>query len=136
VRSDAPASEALAYLFRHDVRAVLVVDDAGDLEDVLSDSELLRDLLPSYVGETEALARVLEESAAEDLFHRLEGRTVANLLPPERDVPPVVDADATLIEVASVMVRARASMVGVVEDHQLIGGITIDVLLAHLLNPS
>ena len=134
LRSDAPAGEAAAVLARHEIRAVLVVDERERFVGVLSDSELLRGLLPPYVGEASMLAHVLEEGAAEILYRRLEGRLVADLMPKDRDVVPVVDADDTLVEVASVMVRARASAVGVMDGGPLIGGITIDDLLSHLLS--
>ena len=134
LRSDAPAGEAAAVLARHEIRAVLVVDERERFVGVLSDSELLRGLLPPYVGEASILAHVLEEGAAEILYRRLEGRLVAGLMPHDRDVVPVVDADDTLVEVASVMVRARASAVGVMDGGPLIGGITIDDLLSHLLS--
>jgi CBS domain-containing protein len=134
LRSDAPAGEAAAVLARHEIRAVLVVDERERFVGVLSDSELLRGLLPPYVGEASILAHVLEEGAAEILYRRLEGRLVADLMPKDRDVVPVVDADDTLVEVASVMVRARASAVGVMDGGPLIGGITIDDLLSHLLS--
>lgn len=120
-------------LARHDVRAALVVHDGGALAGVLSDSELLRALLPPYVDQASILARVLEESAADVLFDRLEGRSVADLMPEDREVEPVVHGEDTLVEVASVMVRARASAVGVLDEGRLIGGITIDDLLSHLL---
>jgi CBS domain-containing protein len=134
LRSDAPAGEAAAVLARHEIRAVLVVDERERFVGVLSDSELLRRLLPAYIDEASMLAHVLEEGAAEILYRRLEGRLVADLMPHDRDVAPLVEADDTLVEVASVMVRARASAVGVVDDGRLIGGITIDDLLSHLLS--
>lgn len=133
LRADAPASEAVATLSRHDVRAALIVDERGRFVGVLSDSELLRALLPPFVDESEALARVFEEAASESLFRRLEGRSVRDLMPAEREVPPTVRADDTLVEVASVMVRARASLVGVQEGERLAGGISLDDLLTHLL---
>jgi CBS-domain-containing membrane protein len=135
LRDDAPAVEAATVLARHDVRAVLVVDRAAELVGVLSDSELLRTLLPPFVGESEALAHVIEEAASDLLFQRLEGRTVADLIPADRETRPIVDGDDTLIEVASVMVRSRSSLVGVIDDGRLVGGITIDDLVSHLLKP-
>lgn len=133
VRVDAPARDAAAILARHDVRAVLVVSEADEFVGVLSDSELLRALLPPYVDQASILARVLEEGAADVLFRRLEGRSVADLMPDDRETEPVIQGDDTLVEVASLMVRARAAAVGVVDDGRLIGGITIDDLLSHLL---
>ena len=133
VRTDDPASEAARLLAQQDVRAILVVDPSGAFAGVISDSDLLRRLLPPYLEDNEALARVLEESASEALSRRLEGRTVADLMPPDRDEVPVVLADDTLVEVAAVMVRARASLVGVLDGGHLIGGISIDALLARLM---
>ncbi len=133
VRSDDPATAAMAQLARPQVRAVLVLDAEGRLVGVLSDSMLLRQLLPPYVEQDTALARVVAENAADVLADRLRGRSVADLLPEDVDEEPIVDADATLIEVASVMVRVPAPMVGVIEDDALIGGITIEDLLSHLL---
>lgn len=135
IRVDASAAQAAAVLARLDVRAVLVVDETGAFEGILSDSELLRGLLPAYVEENEALARVLEESASEALYRRLESRTVGDLMPADREALPVVDADDTLIEVAAVMVRSRASLVGVVDGGRLVGGISVDDLVSHLLKP-
>jgi CBS domain-containing protein len=135
VRIDDPATAAADMLSRIDLRAVLVVDADGRLVGVLSDSMLLRALLPSYVEVDASLARVLEEGAADTLRQRFDGRTVADLLPRDTDEVPQVQGEDTLIEAASVMVRTRASMVGVVEGSRLIGGISIDDLLAHLLRP-
>lgn len=133
VRIDAPAADAVALLARHDVRAVLVLDAGGGLAGVMSDSDLLRCLLPSYVEEDRALARVLEEGAADALFRRLESKRVGDLLREDLKEPPVVDGDATLVEVAALMVRTRCSLVGVREGGRLVGGIGIDYLLSHLL---
>jgi CBS domain-containing protein len=133
VAVDAPASEAAALLSRHDVRAVLVVRSDGALAGVLSDSTLLRYLLPSYVEEDSALAGVLEEAAADVLWQRLKGRRVGDLLPDDQKDVPVVDADDTLVEVASVMVRTSSPLAGVREDDQIVGAITLNHLLAHLL---
>lgn len=133
LRTDDPASEAARILSRHDVRAILVVDASDEFAGVISDSELLRRLLPPYLEENESLVRVLEESAAEVLYRSLEGRTVADLMPDDRDYRPVVDADDTLIEVASAMVRSRASLVGVIDSGRLVGAIAIEDLVAHLL---
>jgi CBS domain-containing protein len=136
LRADASAAEAAAMLARVETSAALVVDEAGGLVGILSDEDLLLGLLPGYLGETTALARVLEEGSADELWQRLEARTVRDLLPPPRDVAPVVDRDATLVEVASVMTRARVRVVAVVDEGRVVGGITIDHLLSHLVRRS
>lgn len=133
LRSDAPAADAAAVLSRHDVRAVLVVDQDGAFVGVLSDSELLRALLPPVVHENQALARVLEERASDEFYRLLEGRAVGDLMPAEREASPVVEGDDTLVEVASAIVRSHASLVGVIDEGHLIGGISIDDLISYLL---
>lgn len=135
LRDDAPAAEAAAVLSRHDIRALLVVDSSGGFVGVLSDSELLRALLPPFLSESQTLARVLEEAASEALFRRIEDLTVRDLMPDERDAAPIVSGEDTLVEVADAMVRSRASLVGVLDDGRLIGGISIDDLISHLLRP-
>jgi CBS domain-containing protein len=133
LQADAPAQEAALVLSRIQTSAALVVDD-DTFVGVVTDEDLLRALLPSYVGEADALARVLEEESSDRLWQRLERRTVRDLIVQGRDEEPVVDGGATLVEVASVMVRAEAPIVAVVEDGHLIGGITIDHLLTHLMS--
>ena len=135
LRNDEPAAHAAMALSRHDLRSILVVDRSGTFVGVLSDSELLRALLPPIVGESQTLARVLEESASDVLFERVEHLAVADLLPDPRETAPVVAGDDTLVEVADVMVRSRASLVGVIDDGRLVGGISIDDLISHLLKP-
>ena len=132
LHADAPAQEAALVLSRIQTSAALVVDD-DTFVGVVTDEDLLRALLPSYVGEADALARVLEEDSSDRLWQRLEGRTVRDLIQ-DREEEAVVDGGATLVEVASVMVRAEAPIVAVVEDGRLVGGITIDHLLTHLLS--
>lgn len=133
VAADAPAAEAAGVLSRLDVRAILVTDADGRLAGVLSDSRLLAALLPDYLEEDIALARVLEEDAGDELWRRLEGRTVADLLDEGEGPHPEVDGDARLLEVAAMMVRTRLSLVGVRDHGELIGGISIDDLLTYLL---
>jgi CBS domain-containing protein len=134
LRADASAQEAALVLSRIQTSAALVVDEGDRFVGIVTDEHLLKALLPSYVGEADALARVLEEGSAERLWQRLEGRTVRDLIVGGRDEEPVVDGGATLVEVASVMVRAEARIVAVVDDGRLVGGITIDHLLTHLLS--
>jgi CBS domain-containing protein len=128
----APLAEAARLLADSTVRAVLVTDAGGRLVDVLSDSALVRAMLPAYVAEAESLAGVLGEDAAGLLWRQCQGKRIGELLE-EREVPPKVAPDDTLIEVMSVMVRARVPLVGVVEGDQLLGGIGIDRLLDQLL---
>ena len=132
LQADASAQDAALVLSRIQTSAALVVD-VDTFVGVVTDEDLLKALLPSYVGEADALARVLEEDSSDRLWQRLEGRTVRDLIQ-DREEEAVVDGGATLVEVASVMVHAEAPIVAVVEDGRLVGGITIDHLLTHLLS--
>lgn len=120
-------------LVRIETSAALVIDTQGGFLGVVSDEDLLRTLLPGYVGDAEALSRVLEEGTAEQLWRRLETRSLRDLMTQDRPEEPVVDSDATLVEIASVMVRADVRLVAVVEEGRLIGGVTMDHLLSHLI---
>lgn len=133
VRPDAPAAEAARLLRDPEVRGLLVIDSEERLVGVLTDGMLLRFLLPPYVAEAETLAGVLEEQAADVLWRRLDGRRVSDLLPEERADDAEVDSEDTLIEVASAMVEAQVPLVAVREDDRVVGAITLNALLKHLL---
>jgi CBS domain-containing protein len=133
VQADAPASDAARLLADQNVRAVLVVDAAEVLVGVLSDTMLLRALLPAYVEEAETLAGVLDERAANLVRRQIEVKQVSDLIKDASPEIPALDDDDTLIEVASLMVRLRTPLVGVRREGRLIGGITINALLDRLL---
>jgi CBS domain-containing protein len=133
VPSDAPATQVARLLTDAGVRALLVAGLGGSVVGVISDRLLLSHMLPSYVTEVESLAGVLDERDVDLCWLQLQGKTATDLLPADQEVAPTVDADATLIEVASTMVRARVSLVAVLDGGGLIGGITIDRLIAELL---
>lgn len=120
---------------------LIVCGDDGRPYTILPGSQVLRLLIPDYLQETPALARALDESASRQLCRRLEHLTVRDLLPHPRDVDelPVVDRDATPLEVAAVMARMHSPVVAVVDGEgeagRVVGAITASGLLEHLLAP-
>ena len=132
VSTDAPAADVARILAEEEVDVVFI-ERQGQLQGVVSDIGLLSRLLPSYVIEDPKLAQVMEETAADLLWRRLEGRRADQLLAKAGGENPQVDGDATLMEVAAAMVAARAPLVAVREGGQLVGGITSSALLARLL---
>jgi CBS domain-containing protein len=135
VGSEAPADEAARIVVdpSEESAAVLAVDREGRLQGVVSEIGWLRFLLPSYVIDDESLAGVFGPEEADVLWRRLEGRTVSDLLAEASEEPPSVDGDATLLEVASAMVRTRSPLVVVHEEGRLAGAITVASLLRRLL---
>jgi predicted transcriptional regulator len=129
-----PAREAVRLLAAQDLPGLVVVDVKGRPLTVLAGTQVLRMALPAYCQDDPALARVIEETAADVIFEGIGERTVADLLPRNRPELPVVAADATLLEVASVMARSNVPVVAVVgADKTMAGAITLDGLLDRML---
>jgi CBS domain-containing protein len=101
---------------------------------VLTASQVVRFILPSYVQEDPALAGVLTESVADHAAERLGGKSIRDVMPQQRQHIPVVDADDTIIELAEVMSRLNSQLVAVVKDGELLGVVTASRLLAVALN--
>ncbi len=110
---------------------LIVCDDRGRPHTILPGSQVVRFMIPAYVQDDPALARVYDEPASEKLMHRLGSRTVRDLLPErkDRDELPVVDQDATVLEVAAVMARMRSPIVAVVDGDRVLGAVTVSRLL-------
>lgn len=119
-----------------DLPGLVVLDDDGKPYSVIPASQVLRFVIPSYIQDDPRLAKVYDEQAADELCRRLASVTVADVLPkkrPDEDDLPVVDGDATAVEVAAVMARTRSPIVVVVDDERTVGAIRIGALLGHLL---
>jgi CBS domain-containing protein len=130
VTEDLPAREAAKLLAAQDLPGLIVVDANGRPLTVLAGTQVLRMALPSYCQDDPALARVIDEAAADVIFEGIGDRTVADLLPRNRPELPAVAADATVLEVASMMARSNVPLVAVVDDDRVMtGAITLDGLL-------
>lgn len=139
-----PDTEALAAaraMAAARLPGLIVCREDGSPYTVLPGSQVLRFVIPEYLQDTPALARALDEQASEELVLRLEHTKVKDLLPHPRDIDelPVVDGDATPLEVAAIMARMHSPVVAVVEDAdeegRVVGAITASRLLDHLLPP-
>jgi len=107
VAEDLPAREAVRVLAAQDLPGLIVVDGRGRPLTALAGTKVLRMALPSYWQNDPALARVIDEAAADVIFAGIGDRTVADRLPRDRPELPVVSADATMLEVAAVMARSE-----------------------------
>ena len=126
---ESDAVEAARLLAEHRLPG-LVVTDKGRPRSILPASQVVRFLVPGYVQDDPSLARVLDESMADQVANTLGGKSVGDLITDEAPELAVVNADDTIIEVAAIMARLRCPLAAVMrdEDH-LIGVITASRLL-------
>jgi CBS domain-containing protein len=133
VELSTPVVEAARLLAGRSLPGLIVVDGGRPLT-VLPGTQVLRLAIPRYCQDDPTLARVIDEPSADVFLRGLGGRTVAGSLPRERRELPVVDPDATVLEVAAVMARTRSPLVAVAEPGgPLLGAITLDALLDRML---
>lgn len=114
---------------------LIVCDDEGRPYTVLPGSQVLNFVIPKYVQEQPGLARAFDEQQSDELSAKLTGHTVRDMLPKPADADelPVVDPDATTIEVAAVMARMHSPVAAVVDGDRVLGAITVSRLLTRLL---
>lgn len=133
IERDAPAIEAARLLAGADLPGLIVMADGHPLT-VLSGTQVLRLAVPQYYLDDPTLAGVVDEAAADLFLRELGDRTVAECLPEQARELPVVDPDATVLEIAALMARARTPVVGVVDaENTLLGAVTLDALLDRVL---
>ena len=135
VELDTDALTAARTLAGRRLPGLIVVDREGEPYTVLPASQVLQFLIPRYIQEDPALARVIDERTSDDMLRRLAKVAVRELLPERQNLAdlPVVDADASILEVAAVVARVRSPGVAVVDEGRLVGAITVSRLLEHLL---
>src|SRR5690349_488352 len=117
VSKQTDALEATRLLVERGLPGLVVLDSTGLPLVVLPGSQVLRFALPEYIEDDPTLARVFPEEEADRLCETLSGWTVAQLMPGKAYLPqhdrdrPIVDPDATAIQVASVMSRQHSPIV-------------------------
>ena len=137
IRMDTPAADAARLLAERRLPALIVVDANEHPLAILPGSQVLRLLIPLYVQEDPALARVLDEAFADRIWEALDGKKAADLLPRQRVPLPVVAPDDTVLEIAAIMAANRCPLVAVVEERSktapLIGAVSAAELIDRLL---
>jgi CBS domain-containing protein len=130
---DSPAMDAARMLAEHRLPGIVVLTADGQLYAVLPASQVVRFIVPRYVQDDPLLARVLAESMADAAAETLRGKTIRDLLPRRQLVLPTVDADDTILEVATIMARLRSPLIAVMQQGALHGVITAARLSAMAL---
>jgi predicted transcriptional regulator len=115
---------------------IVVCDERGRPTRILPGTQVLRFVIPRYVQDDAALARVISGRASQHLVGQLEGKKVRDLLPKHAEIDlAVANPDDTLLELAAIMARLHSPIVAVVENDVLLGCVTLPRLLDALLAP-
>jgi CBS domain-containing protein len=135
VLPDTDAFQAARSMAAERRPGLIVCDKGGRPYAVLPAHELLRALLPEYLRDVPLLVRVLDEGAADDLARSLPRRTLRHVVARPGYHAPLasVHPHATALEVATVMARTYSPLGAVYDGHDVIGAVTVDRLLEHLL---
>jgi CBS-domain-containing membrane protein len=137
VTLETDALTAARVLTEHNRPGLIVVDAHQHPVAVLPGSQVLRVMIPTYVQEDPALARVLDEGFADEMCAALSGHSVKELVPKDRPVLPVANDDDTVLEIAAMMAANRSPHVAVLDgkgkDAALLGAISISDLLSRVL---
>ncbi|MGH3712874.1 MAG: CBS domain-containing protein [Micromonosporaceae bacterium] len=133
VSLDTPAMEAARLLARQNLPGLIVVDAYRWPSTILPGTQVLRMAVPTYIQDDPTLTRVIDEPHADVFVQRLAGRTVADRLPERPRDLPVVDPDATVLEIAALMARMRCPLVAVADPTGLLGAVTLDGLLERVV---
>ncbi|MEV0284822.1 CBS domain-containing protein [Kribbella sp. NPDC050820] len=132
---DDDARRAVELLASRRLPGLIVTGEDGSPYAVLPASQVVKFLVPTYVQDDPALARVIEESLADQVADKLSGVTVRKLLPAEPTEVPVVNHDDTILEVAAIMARLRCPLVAVMKDKEILGAVTASRLLELATTP-
>jgi len=130
---DSDAFAAARLLAQRRLPGLIVNGDDGRPWTILPGSQVLRFVVPGYVQDDPALARVYDERHADQLFRPLAARSVRELLPRTPPELATLNGHDTAIEVAALMARLRSPLVAVLDGGTFIGAITVSRLLSMLL---
>jgi CBS domain-containing protein len=131
---DDDALDAVRLIAEQHLPGIVVCAPDGRPTHILPGTQVLRFVIPRYVQDDAALARVIGERAAERLLGELSGSTVRDLLPASPDVElAVANPDDTVLELAALMARTHSPLVAVVDRDGLVGCVTLPRLLDALL---
>lgn len=129
-----PAIEAARLMANQNMPGLVVVDEANKPVTILAGTQVLQMVVPAYYQDDPTLARVISEAHADQFMQELEGRTVKEVLSEHMRELPVVEPDATVLELAALMVQTRVPLAAVVDsDGTLTGVVTLDELLDRML---
>ena len=131
-----PVSRAVRVMTQEHLPGLIVVDEDGAPKFVIPGTQVLRMAVLDSYQDDPALVRTIDEAHA-DLFWQEPGnRAVRDCLPTKPVKAVTVSPDATLLELATLMLRQRSPIVAVVDASGTVSGaITLNRLLSTLTLP-
>lgn len=135
VSLDDDARAAVELLASHRLPGLIVTNEDGSPFTVLPASQVVQFLVPTYVQDDPSLARVIDESMADQIADKLAGVTVRELLPTQPTELPAVKHDDTALEIAAIMARLHCPLVVVLKDQKILGAVTASHLLELVMAP-
>ncbi|HUF02001.1 MAG TPA: CBS domain-containing protein [Gaiellaceae bacterium] len=125
VLETASLAEAASRLFASNVPALAVLDDAGRVQGVFSEEDLLKAVFPGYLTEVRHTAFLRDDAPSlDELARRVRGRPVSEFA---RD-PETLRADDSKVHAAERFVHTRSGALPVVEGDRFIGMLSIAAL--------
>jgi len=109
---------------------VVVVDEQNRPVTVIAGTQVLKMAVLTAYHDDPALVRTIDEASADSFTHDCNQRTVGECLSDKKAKPITARSDATLLELATIMLRNRSPLVAIVDrDKKLVGAVTLTALL-------
>jgi CBS domain-containing protein len=120
LKQDDNAQEALAFLFKMQISGLPVIDTHGKLLGMFTEKDVLTYTLPSYIEKVGRFVYEETPKSTKKKFCELKSLKVSQLM---RKAVVTVGEDATLCEVARIMLTQRARRIPVLDKEQKVVGI-------------
>ena len=139
VNPDTTLAEAARVMARYHLRSIPVASDDGEVLGMVSNRDLLRQVLPLYLKHVSAGEAQPDDSVDVDEVAAVEGEPPDPASQPVRDVMDrsvlCVSEDQTLADVASLMVSQDSDQFPVVREGALVGMLTRGGIVHVLFGP-
>ncbi|KUO21812.1 CBS domain-containing protein [Streptomyces dysideae] len=122
---------AVQMVSRHGLPGLVVADERGEVIGCMSSVDLLRAALPHYFLDDPGLTHVIDEGHADRIAAAMAGTRVRDVLTWGPSRIPKVEAQATAVEIAELMVRRQCpfalvereggGILGIVTANRLLG---------------
>lgn len=133
-RLDDPVLRAAQLVTRESAPGLAVTDENGEVVACMSSLDLLWLTMPRYLRDAPRLAGVIDEEHADRIAEALRGTRVRDVVRELTDRIPSAGPDATIVELADLMMKKSSSLVQVQErGGHILGTVTAHGLLEALL---